>query len=120
MRSGHLASCLPSFLPSVALGLIGRWERISSPSCLLSEPHTQGQDRLRSLGEGRKSAGSPAQVQEVRDEHPSGFCPSLQLRQATNQAWQLWGSGEGPRRGPPCKYHLRSEGVQTETCKEET
>lgn len=80
---------------------MGRWERISSPSCLLSEPHTQGQDRLRNLGKGRKSAGSAAQVQEIRDEHPSGFCPSLQLRQATNQAWQLWGQARGPGEALP-------------------
>lgn len=74
---------------------MGRWERICSQSL------TQGQDRLRSLGKGRKSAGSPAQAQGVRDEHPSGFCPSLQLRQATNQARQLWGQARGPGEALP-------------------
>ena len=52
---------------------------------------TRGQDRPRNFGEGRKSAKSSAQVQETRDEHPPSFRPSLQLRQATNQGWQLWG-----------------------------
>lgn len=117
--------CFPSLLPSLALVLTGRQERISSPFGRVSEPHTQGPERPRNFGERRrKSAGSSAQVQGTGDEHRPGFHPSLQLCQSYKPGKAALGAGEGPRRGPRrsprCKKRsLRSEGVRTGTCKEE-
>lgn len=91
-RPRHVAP-LPSRLLSLALVLMGRWEFPPPNLLLLSKPHTQGPDLLRNW-QGRKQLEVWPKSKE-QELVPPGFRPSLQLCQATNQGWQLWGRARG-------------------------
>lgn len=85
-------SPLPPFQPgSGALVLAAGWEPGRPPDFpLLSEPHTQGQKQGRGESQPSERLGSGN-----RRRAPSRLPPSLQLRQATNQGWRLWGRARG-------------------------